>query len=650
MFELLALLGFLLVVAFILCVFVLPIVAFVRTQRLGEIVQRLTRLERELASLRQARTLATPAPAEELPTVEPAAVEEVTKTAPAPSPVTKAPPVSPRRPPRPVVSGAGFAGWESWIGGRGLGWTAAVLLLVASALFLKYAFDNEWIGPRGQITLIVLLGAGLCGGGFHLHREGRRLFSQMLTGAGAVVLYLAAFASFYWYHPPVLSQEWGGGFLILLVIETTLLALLYDSWPIALMAVAGGLVTPLWLASEHDQYVALFLYLLAVDAGAVILTLLRPWSALNTLALCGTQALFWGWYAQNYHPEKLPAALAFQAALFVLFLFRGLVAHVFQKRPASLETLVRIVLGAFFFALAATVLLWEDHRIWMGTLAVVLAGIYTGLAWFVFTWRSEDRRLLLTLVGVALGFVAAVFPLQFDGVWIPLGWAVEGVVLWWFGLRAREQALRWFGAALLVVAAGRLIFVDTPALYFDLRGPFVLLANSYALPALGVAACILAAAEISRRFFQKPEQFDRVAQAILGLGGVLLAWFIISQDVYQFFVSLGDWWDRDRPVWQYGYDPERRWLAQAMLSAFWAAYAGLVLAVGLRVRSEPLRWTALGLFALTLLKVVFFDTAELPGLLRVLVFFALAVIMLAGAWGYQKFLLPARPAREVVAQ
>jgi uncharacterized membrane protein len=131
---------------------------------------------------------------------------------------------------------------------------------------------------------------------------------------------------------------------------------------------------------------------------------------------------------------------------------------------------------------------------------------------------------------------------------------------------------------------------------------------------------------------------------------VLLVWFVVSQDVYSFVVNLGSWNDRSFPRWQYDYDPERVLLARAMLSAFWAVYAGLVLAAGLRLRSEPLRWTALGLFALTLLKVVFYDTASLPGLLRVLVFFALALIMLAGAWGYQRFLLPARPTREVIAQ
>jgi uncharacterized membrane protein len=77
-------------------------------------------------------------------------------------------------------------------------------------------------------------------------------------------------------------------------------------------------------------------------------------------------------------------------------------------------------------------------------------------------------------------------------------------------------------------------------------------------------------------------------------------------------------------------------VARTSLSVLWAAYAALVLLVGFKVGSAALRWTALGLFALTLCKVVFIDMAELPGFYRVAAFFVLSVIMGAAAWGYQK--------------
>ena len=55
-----------------------------------------------------------------------------------------------------------------------------------------------------------------------------------------------------------------------------------------------------------------------------------------------------------------------------------------------------------------------------------------------------------------------------------------------------------------------------------------------------------------------------------------------------------------------------------------------------RFRSRPLRWLALGVLALTLMKVVIVDTAALTGFYRVTVFFVLALVMGGAAWAYQK--------------
>jgi uncharacterized membrane protein len=108
--------------------------------------------------------------------------------------------------------------------------------------------------------------------------------------------------------------------------------------------------------------------------------------------------------------------------------------------------------------------------------------------------------------------------------------------------------------------------------------------------------------------------------------GIVLVWFILSLETYQFFTAQGG---------VYAEDFYRR-MAQMSLSVLWAAYAALVLALGFRLRSRPLRWSALGLFGLTLGKVLLVDMAGLPGFYRVIAFFALSVMMGAAAWGYQK--------------
>jgi uncharacterized membrane protein len=193
-------------------------------------------------------------------------------------------------------------------------------------------------------------------------------------------------------------------------------------------------------------------------------------------------------------------------------------------------------------------------------------------------------------------------------------------------LRIESPPLRVLGVLLLVLASGRLLLADSIQPHAD---SFVPLFNAYALPALTVAACVLAAAEASRRFLgPHPGLLNRILQVCLGIGGVLLVWFIVSVEVYDYASGWG-------------------WLAgQTALSASWAVCAVAVLAVGLGVGSEPLRWTALGLFGLSLAKLVLYDMAELGELYRVVVFLGLAITMAAGAWAYQKYLLPLRTTSE----
>jgi uncharacterized membrane protein len=77
----------------------------------------------------------------------------------------------------------------------------------------------------------------------------------------------------------------------------------------------------------------------------------------------------------------------------------------------------------------------------------------------------------------------------------------------------------------------------------------------------------------------------------------------------------------------------------------WAIYAAVLLAIGFRLNHAPTRWTALGLFAVTLLKLLFYDFSELAGVYRVLTFLMAAIVLAAATWAYRRIQL----AREVVS-
>jgi uncharacterized membrane protein len=75
----------------------------------------------------------------------------------------------------------------------------------------------------------------------------------------------------------------------------------------------------------------------------------------------------------------------------------------------------------------------------------------------------------------------------------------------------------------------------------------------------------------------------------------------------------------------------------AAVSVTWAAYAALLLAIGISRRLRAVRLSALALLGITLIKVVMVDLAQLDRLARIASFVALGVVLMTGAWAYHRF-------------
>ena len=198
---------------------------------------------------------------------------------------------------------------------------------------------------------------------------------------------------------------------------------------------------------------------------------------------------------------------------------------------------------------------------------------------------------------------------------------------------------------------GRLLLVDTVATQPH-DEPFIPIFNRYGCPATIVAFSLVFAALLQRRTHPAPNTPDFVFMRVVGLAGVVTLWIVLSIETYDFFVVRGNLLspgvqasltpqERELPQeilqQRFGeYAEHLRLAAQMSLSALWAIFALCLVAFGLKLEHRPLRWLGLGLFALTLGKVMIVDTDRLEGMYRVGAFFALSLMMAAGAWAYQK--------------
>jgi uncharacterized membrane protein len=509
------------------------------------------------------------------------------------------------------------------IGRRWVGWVAISLILFATAFFLKYAFDNRWIGELGRVTIGIAFGIAMCVAGFRYHKRGWRIFSQILTAGGIVLLYLSSYAAFGYYH--LVGQKTAFAYLVILIAQAAALALVYNAPAIAIMALIGGFLNPVLLHSDRDQYQSFFAYLVVLDAGA--LALLKHWRGLSSVAYFGTQLLFWLWYDQNYHHQKRGAVLVFQTAVFLIFLLAHLGRDLLRRESDTAEDAVILLINPFVFFATTYNLLNPTHHDWMGVFAIGMALLYASAAKILLNRSSKSRREILLLIAIALTFVTIAIPIQLRSNWITLAWAVEGLAILWAALEIRSVRLRAQSFALFALAFFKLILWDTP---YGFRPTFTPVFNRYFLSSLGVIACFAAAAYLYQKARERKLVESQAPRVILGLLAVIAFWFLISVETQTFFIAraLAERLPDDAA--------HQRWLGQMALSVVWAVYAGALAAAGFIRRASAIRWASLVLFALTIIKAMLVDIAQLQQLYRIIVFFVLGVLLLLVAWAYHK--------------
>jgi uncharacterized membrane protein len=512
---------------------------------------------------------------------------------------------------------------ESIIGRRWLGWAAVCVILFAAAFFLKYAFDNRWIGELGRVAIGVAVGVSMTMSGFKYHKRNWRIFSQILTAGGVVLLYLSVYAAFGYYH--LATQKAAFVYLAILVAEAAGLALLYDAPAIAIMALIGGFLSPILLRSDRDQYRSLFGYIAALDLGA--LALLKHWPGLGSLAFAGTHLLFWLWYGDNYHPRKLGAVMVFQTGVFLIFLLAHLGKQLVRRQTATFEDLGLLVINPFVFFATAYHLLNPEHHDWMGVFAIGMALLYAGSAKFLLDRAATTRSELLLMIGVALTFVTIAIPIQLRSNWITIAWSFEAVVILWAGIETNAQRLRATAHILFGLALMRLVFWDTPG---ESRPMFTPVLNKYFLSSLVVTACLFAAAFVYQKVGQRKQIFAPKHRLVILLVAIGTLWFVMSVETHTFFAARAA---AQKLVEDASHE---RWLGQMALSVLWSIYAGALAAIGFARRSAGMRWAALALFGLTVTKAMLVDIAQLQQLYRVIVFLVLGLLLLLVAWGYQK--------------
>jgi uncharacterized membrane protein len=332
---------------------------------------------------------------------------------------------------------------EKFIGENLVSKIGIAILVLAIGFFVKYAIDNDWIGPVGRVGVGVLCG-GILIGIAHWLRKQYKAFSSVLVGGGLAVLYFTIALAYHQYQ--LFGQT--TAFVIMLVITafSVLLSLLYDRQELAIIALAGGFFTPFLVSNGRGDYVVLFSYLLILNGGLLVIAYNKAWRLLNILAFGFTAILFLTWLISLPYDAK---AATFRggwlfATTFYLLFFVINVAY-------TVRTNKRFIASDFGILLANTCLYFAAGLYFIGQLGLdrykglycaVMGIFHLGATWFLFRKNTIDKNILYLLVGITLSFVSLTAPLQLHGHYITLFWATESVLLYWLFLKSQIRLIR----------------------------------------------------------------------------------------------------------------------------------------------------------------------------------------------------------------
>jgi uncharacterized membrane protein len=337
---------------------------------------------------------------------------------------------------------------ESRVGSQWFNRIGIVAMLIGVAWFLKFAFDNHWVGPAGRILIGLLCGAALIAWSERFRSKGYATFSYSLKAVGSGVLYLSLWAAFSLYHliPP--GVAFAG--MVLVTAFNAFIAWRQSAELLAVYAIVGAFSTPLLLSTGRNEEVFLFSYLLMMNAATMALLVLKGWNRLLVLSFIGTVAFYWGWYWQFYTPAAFVTTTGFLSLFVLLFAAATILARqrrVHPEQDDAARVLVSLANAAFgflgFYAMLSqngsgrnTALAW---------CSVGFGAFYLAVRkWMERTPIAGSRLASLSDIqlSIAIVFLTLAVPLAVHGHWVTVGWMAEGSVLVWVATRLRTRLMQ----------------------------------------------------------------------------------------------------------------------------------------------------------------------------------------------------------------
>lgn len=357
---------------------------------------------------------------------------------------------------------------EKFIGENLVSKIGIAVLVLAIGFFVKYAIDQNWIGPVARVAIGILCG-GILTALAHRFRNTYRGFSSVLAGGGIAVFYFTITLAFQQFQ--LFSQTAAFVIMIVITIFAVALSLLYHKQELAIIALIGGFLAPFLVSSGEGNYKVLFTYLILLNTGLLVIAYNKAWRLLNFLNFVFTIFMFGSWLLFLDYDES---AITFKngflfATVFYLLFFTINIVHNIRERKKFIASDFGILLAntALYFGAGIYCLTKMDTAEFKGMFSASMGVLNLSVSYFLFRKQKVDANILYLLIGITLTFISITAPIQLHGNYITLFWASEAALLYWLFTKSKLSIIQYSSGLVWVLMLISLI-MD----WVDLYGPF----------------------------------------------------------------------------------------------------------------------------------------------------------------------------------
>jgi uncharacterized membrane protein len=519
--------------------------------------------------------------------------------------------------------------FERLFGGRVLAWIGGLATLLGLVFLMRSAVDSSWFTEEVRTLLAAFGSLALLVLGVWLHeRKGRLEVARVAVAIAIPGLFATTVvaAQVYDLISPVLGLELGA----LIGAIGVAIAVRWSSMLVAGVGMLGALASPMLVGTTGEGGSIAFVALALAASVGVLLWQRWNWLSLGAFAVSAPQLISWIYKSGFITFEGV--AVPSESSLLVLAVLSGFwvlyaaAAFGYELRARGEEKLpvsswLLLLCSSVFVFCAGCVVLGDDSALALNSWIFGFAAVHLLLGGTAIRFGiHREIGSLLTGGGIALGSIGLAN--AFNGPTLVAVWSAMATALAYMATRVdRTSAPTLSDAQRLLVGAFVFLALGIVHLLVVEAPPYAIVDGVEDLGSSLVAIACCAGAALACWYWGR--QIEPKAATVSG--------FVSAAG----FVYLGSVLIIDAIGANDG--GEAREIGQAWLSAFWAATGLGAVVWGMRRKSPKTRLGGLALLTVAIAKVWTYDLAELEELARALSFVALGLLLLAGAFAYQRF-------------